>query len=247
MAEWCIGRIVAHERNFLVSHSDQLSGQWAASKSVFEYRYLSEMTLTVLGSTGDIGKCIGKAAKAFGMNVVGYSRSGGRDGDDETCFDEQVTDLTTALQAADYIVAVLPSTDATRGLLTLDKLQTANAEAGGRSPVLINVGRGDLVSSETLTRALDEGHLSAVILDVMDPEPLPPDSPLWKHPKVTISPHVSALTRGKDVPKVILQQYKHYCHAVAQNEDNKIGKDSISAMTAIASSLNYVVDWNKGY
>ncbi|KAL3918061.1 MAG: hypothetical protein SGARI_007564 [Bacillariaceae sp.] len=243
MAEWCIGRIISHERNFASSQRDQGNAEWAASTEILEYRYLSEMTLSVLGSTGDIGQCIGRAAKAFGMYTVGYSRSGGRKNDgNKSVFDEQTTSLQEALQAADYVVSVLPSTDATRGLLTLETLESANVKNGGKSPVLINVGRGDLVSSEAaLIQALDAGHISAAILDVMDPEPLPSSSELWRHPKVTISPHVSALTRGKDVPKVILEQYQRYCEAV------KYGDGDDDDMAKIAEKLHYVVDWNKGY
>ncbi|KAL3916071.1 MAG: hypothetical protein SGARI_008044, partial [Bacillariaceae sp.] len=211
MAEWVIGRILSHERGFALSQRDQANKQWAQSSEILEYRYLNEMTVSILGSTGDIGRCIGKACKAFGMKTVGYSRSGGNADDTNDVFDEQTTNLVTALQAADYIVSVLPSTEATRGLLTLDKLQAANSQNGEKSPpVLINVGRGDLISTDTILQALDDNHLSAAILDVFEEEPLPQDNPLWNHPKVTISPHVSALTRGKDVPKVILEQYERY-------------------------------------
>ena len=96
-----------------------------------------------------------------------------------------------------------------------------------KSPVFINVGRGDLISTDTILQALDANHLRAAILDVTEEEPLPPDNPLWTHPKVTISPHVSALTRGKDVPQLVLEQYKRY------QQD--------------PSTLLYQVDWDKGY
>jgi phosphoglycerate dehydrogenase-like enzyme len=243
MAEWCLGRIIAHERNFAASHQDQHDRQWRASASSssssrqMEYRYLSELTLTVLGATGDIGQCICQMAKAMGMHkVVGYSSSSSRQRSSSsnsdttttttTICDEYTNDLADALRQADYVVSVLPSTPATRGLLSLETLRAA-ANKKKKSPVLINVGRGDLITTDTLLTALQEEHLSAAILDVMEQEPLPSDSPLWTHPQVVISPHVSALTRGKDVPKLVLEQLERYQHD--------------------PTSLRYVVDWNKGY
>ncbi|KAG7342625.1 D-isomer specific 2-hydroxyacid dehydrogenase, NAD binding domain containing protein [Nitzschia inconspicua] len=228
MAEYTLGRIIAHERHFAASHNDQLQRQWAASKQILQYRYLSELTLTVLGATGDIGRCICHSAKAMGMTVVAYTRSDTQEG---IC-DLYTSNLTVALQQADYIVSVLPSTHETRGLLSLETIQVANRSNGGKSPVLINVGRGDLISTDTVMQALQQQHLSGAILDVLEQEPLPVDSPLWTHPNVTISPHVSALTRGKDVPKLILEQYQRYLQD--QDQDDK-------------SSLRYIVDWNKGY
>jgi phosphoglycerate dehydrogenase-like enzyme len=220
MAEWCIGRIIERERNFVASHQDQSNRHWAATRSqISQYRYLSELTLAVLGATGDIGKCICQAAQALEMTVVKYSSQGRENA--------TTNNLAMALQQADYIVSVLPSTPQTRGLLTLAALQVANPQQGGKSPVLINVGRGDLISTSTLLQAIHQKHLSGAILDVTEQEPLPPDSPLWIHPQVIISPHVSALTRGRDVPQLILQQLYRY-----QQDPN---------------SLHYMVDWNRGY
>ena len=73
---------------------------------------------------------------------------------------------------------------------------------------------------------MDKKWLSAAILDVFEVEPLPEESKLWNRHDVIISPHVSGLTQGKDVPKVFLENYERW----------KAGKD-----------LLYVVDWMKGY
>ena len=108
IAEWCLARIISHERNFEKSGKDQKTKRWAGSTEVLHYRYLSDLTLTILGC-GDIGMCIAKAAKAFGMRVVGYVRS-----DRELQnFDECSTCLEAMMQKADYLVSVLPSTSNT--------------------------------------------------------------------------------------------------------------------------------------
>jgi phosphoglycerate dehydrogenase-like enzyme len=223
IAEWCLSRIISHERGFAASRKDQDEHQaWAKSTEVLDYRYLADLTLSILGC-GDIGICIAKAAKAFGMTVVGFSTT---PIPDEPFLDRSVTDLKAALQTGDYVVSVLPSTKSTRGLLTLDVLSAANKENGGKSPVFLNVGRGDVTNTGTLLQALQENHISAAILDVFEVEPLPKANPLWKHPKVTISPHVSGLTRAQDVPKLVVEQYERYCQ----------GK-----------GLMYKVDWKKTY
>ena len=140
------------------------------------------------------------------------------------------TDLTNALQQADYVVSVLPSTPATRDLLSNGVLQVASRAHGGKSPVFINVGRGDVVSEDCLIQALDQQYLSAAILDVFPVEPLPAGSPLWTRSDVVISPHVSGITRASDVPAVFLDNYQRYCQ-----EGGGPGK------------LQFIVDWEKGY
>src|SRR5205807_8294683 len=60
-----------------------------------------------------------------------------------------------------------------------------------KGAMLVNVGRGKHVVAEDLIRALDSGQLSHAALDALWPEPLPPESPLWRHPKVTVMPHVA--------------------------------------------------------
>lgn len=176
IAEWCLARIIAHERNFAATAADQKIKGWAVSREVTEYRYLSDLTLTILGGCGDIGSCIGRAAQAFGMNVVAYSRTPRPS--PGPGWDEVKSDLTHALQRGDYVVSVLPSTPATRDLLSGDALSVAAQENGGKSPVFLNVGRGDVVSEESLVKALDKKFISGAILDVFSEEPLPADSPL---------------------------------------------------------------------
>ena len=63
--------------------------------------------------------------------------------------------------------------------------------------VLVNIGRGSIVNTEALMEALCSGHIAAAGLDVTDPEPLPPDHPLWDCPNVLITPHISGLGASK--------------------------------------------------
>ena len=99
------------------------------------------------------------------------------------------------LAEADFYVAVLPSTPQTRGLLDGGAL----APCAPKKPTLINCGRGDLLSEQSIISALDGGQLSHYVGDVFAPEPLDAASPLWRHPEVTVTPHNSAVTQPSDV------------------------------------------------
>ena len=87
------------------------------------------------------------------------------------------------------IRCLLPLTPETRGILNRDTL--GRLQPGG---VLINVARGAHLVEEDLLALLDEGHLAAATLDVFRTEPLPSDHPFWQHPKITVTPHMSART-----------------------------------------------------
>jgi len=87
----------------------------------------------------------------------------------------------------------LPSTPDTRGLLgraTLERLP--------RGAHVINIARGDIVVDEDLLALLESGHLAGAMLDVFHTEPLPPDHPFWHHPRIVVTPHVSAATLVAD-------------------------------------------------
>ena len=227
IAEWALARIIEHERGFAAAASDQLKRSWAGSKGkVLKYRYLSSLTLSVLGC-GDIGRCIAAVAQGFGMRTIGYTRTPREENNEgQGGVDEYTTDLSHALQSADYVVSALPSTPETRRLLSGEALAIACKDKGGKCPVFLNVGRGDVIDEASIVRALDSQYISAAILDVFEVEPLPVDSPLWSHNKVVVSPHVSGLTQASDVPKVFLSNYERHI-------DGK--------------SLHHLVDWNKGY
>jgi len=97
--------------------------------------------------------------------------------------------LEGVLARSDVLVNTLPSTPATRGLLDAARLARLPRDA-----FVVNASRGDQLDADALRRLLDDGHLSGALLDVFAVEPLPPDDPLWRHPKVTITPHVAATT-----------------------------------------------------
>lgn len=102
------------------------------------------------------------------------------------------TELGAFLARTDILVALIPLTDDTRGMLNR-RLFAGLARDGvlGR-PVVINAGRGGLQIEADILACLDDGTLGAATLDVFETEPLPAASPLWSHPRVTLTPHNAA-------------------------------------------------------
>src|SRR5204862_7624916 len=100
---------------------------------------------------------------------------------------------------SDALVCLLPLTSQTKGVLNASVL--GKIKKGG---CVINLARGGHLVDGDLVAALDSGHLAHAYLDVFEPEPLPADDPLWRHPRVSITPHSAALTDPRTaLPKVV--------------------------------------------
>lgn len=141
---------------------------------------------------GRIGRRIGEALRAIGMEVTGIVRTPRPDPDFPLATAAELPDL---LAGARLLVLAAPSTAATCNLVDAGLLAR-----GSTRLLLVNVGRGDLVESQALLAALDRGTLGWAVLDVFPEEPLPPDSPLWRHPGVTVTPHHS----GPSTPRAMV-------------------------------------------
>ncbi len=152
----------------------------------------------VLLGTGDIGSNAARRLKALGARVTGVCRSGRSN---ESAFDrvEPVGVLEALLPGADVLVLALPATAETEGILSRERLALLPERA-----YVVNVGRGSAIDQGALVEALRARRLAGAALDVMVPEPLPADHPLWDCPNVILTPHVSgnmslALTCELDV------------------------------------------------
>ncbi len=141
--------------------------------------------LGVLGM-GPIGREIARLGAALRMRVIGMTR---QPKGDEPCETWPLSRLDDLLPLADWLALALPLTAETRGLISADAI--SRMKPGAR---LLNVGRGDLVDEAALAAALDSGALGGAGLDVFATEPLPPESPLWSHPRVIVTPHSSGTT-----------------------------------------------------
>ena len=146
------------------------------------WRTLHGKTAAIVG-TGIVGAAIGELLKAFGMHVVGISRTPRL----ENGFDEimPVDRLLDAAARADYLINVLPAAP-----YNFTLFDGAVFAAMKPSAYYISAGRGQTVDETALIAALREGRIAGAALDVFQTEPLPPDSPLWNLPNVFITPHV---------------------------------------------------------
>jgi phosphoglycerate dehydrogenase-like enzyme len=145
---------------------------------------LHDRTLGIVGF-GGTGRAVAERALAFGMRVLAVDIEDvpGLAGVEAVWKPERLADL---LGASDVLVICLPLTKATHHLFARDLLGKMK-----RGSILINVTRGAIVHGPDLLAALDDEHLAGVGLDVTDPEPLPADHPLWKHPRAVVTPHTA--------------------------------------------------------
>ena len=150
------------------------------------YSLLMGKTAVVVG-VGVVGIAIGQLLKAFGMRVVGVSRTPRTiDGFDEMLPTDQ---LNEAAQGADFLINVLPSNADNNGLFDRTLFAAMQSTA-----YYISAGRGQTVDEAALITALRERWIAGAGLDVFHTEPLPPDSPFWELPNVFITPHLGGYT-----------------------------------------------------
>ena len=189
LTEGMVEYVVAHVlRIHLATDTHVLNqeGAWRQRQTLPPF-LARHRTVLILG-LGVLGKACLEALANLNFRVSGWSRSpksidgasiySGSDG------------LNDALAQADIVVLLLPSTADTRNLL--DSRRFASMKQGA---AIINPGRGPLIDDEALLDALDKGRIASATLDVFREEPLPPTHPFWRHPKVTVTPHVASETR----------------------------------------------------
>ncbi|CAG9859348.1 unnamed protein product [Phyllotreta striolata] len=196
MSEYCVAQIINFERHMKYLLENQKSKIWEKNELTRGYRALFELTVGIMG-LGNIGLRVGKTLHMMGCNVIGYGRRSNFDSEKNNFVSMYFSgnDLRDMLRKCDYVINLLPNTKVTTGFLNGDVL----ANCAERGAVFINVGRGSVISEDSLMNALKNKWISGAILDVIDREPLPSSSPLWDLPNVIITPHVSCVSRVQDM------------------------------------------------
>ncbi len=164
---------------------------------------------------GELGQACGLALTHLGFKVAGYRRTQAVD----NVFTDELG-LSQLLKQSDIIINLLPLTPSTRGFFNAERFAQFKSSA-----CFINLARGDHIDEAALHAALNS-QLDHAILDVFSIEPLPQDSWFWKHPKVTITPHVAADSRPETVFKVVAENMRRY---------------------ALGQPLQYIVERARGY
>lgn len=204
IAEHMLGMLLELFKKLELYRDAQKSGAWQSQGAV---KAVYGSTVLVLGM-GDIGGEFAVRCKALGAKVIGVRRS------PRPCpeYADEVhllEDLDSLLPQADVVAITLPGTDATRGLMSRERL--AKMKEGA---VLLNVGRGFIVDTEALCDALERGHLSGAGVDVTDPEPLPPTHRLWNIPTAVVTPHISGFYHLRETHErivgIFLENLRHF-------------------------------------
>ncbi|GAA6196027.1 glyoxylate/hydroxypyruvate reductase A [Pseudophaeobacter arcticus] len=191
IAQYCLAYVLQGQRNILAHAANQARASWES----LEPKENHKTRVGVLGM-GHIGGETAALMRDLGFEVHGWSRSA-KDMEGVTCH-HGAESLEPMLGICDYICAILPSTGETRGLINAQTLAAMKPGA-----TFINAGRGDLVDEAALIADLDRGHLGHAVLDVFCTEPLPEQDPLWAHPQVTITPHISGWHLGEALQDVV--------------------------------------------
>jgi phosphoglycerate dehydrogenase-like enzyme len=186
MAEHVLGMMLALSRHFQYFLKAQQQGHWVRDAAP-QLTDLDGKTVLVVG-LGGIGTEVARRAHALGMRVVA-TRASGRNGPDFVSYVGLPDELLKLARDADFVVNCTPLTPQTTGIFNREFFDSLKPGA-----YFISVGRGRSTVTDDLIAALKSGRLAGAGLDVVDPEPLPSDSPLWRLPNVIITPHVSADT-----------------------------------------------------
>lgn len=198
MSEYVVFQVLRLHRQDL----DYLAQQRAAEWREHPQKNAAERPVGILGF-GTLGQDAGKKLKALGFDVAGWSRR-----------PKDVPGIPTYAGAAGFdailarseiLVSLLPLTRETEALL--------DARALARLPrgaAIVNAGRGRTLVEADLLAALDSGQLSGAVLDVFQAEPLPPDHPFWRHPRIVVTPHIAADTHPATAIAAVVEAIREF-------------------------------------
>lgn len=179
MAETALWAALALQRGFFGYAAQQRAGAWRQHAQ----RRADETRVAVLG-LGQMGQAVAARLAQQGLAVSGWSTRHGS--------------VETVLSDADIVISLLPLTPATTGFF--DRARFAQMRRGAG---FVNLARGAQVVEADLLAALEDGQLSHAVLDVFATEPLPAGHAFWRHPKVTVLPHVAAQTDPRSAAQVV--------------------------------------------
>eukprot|EP00039_Didymoeca_costata_P000070 m.44018 g.44018 ORF g.44018 m.44018 type:complete len:232 (+) comp10036_c0_seq2:460-1155(+) len=158
-----------------------------------------ERHVAILG-LGQLGTACARALQNLNFKLLGWGRTPKDVNDLNIKYFHGEEGLKSVLKQAEIVIILLPNTPETEKLMDGEHLGLLPKGA-----VLINAGRGSVVDETALLKELDEGRLEHATLDVFCEEPLPESHVFWKHPRVTVTPHIAAATRPKTAAQVLVQ------------------------------------------
>ena len=202
MWEYVLTAIMHHLKDFSKYTRQESYQYWQQHR----YKTIPETTVAVLG-LGQIGGYVAKQLAKIGFKVLGWSNSPKKIRKVKNYIGQK--QLQTLLKKTDVLVNILPLTDATQGILNKDLFQQLPKDA-----YVINVGRGGHLVEMDLLDCIENKHLAGATLDVFAQEPLSPNHPFWKEPKIKITPHVASLTNVESAVNQVVENYNRMVRGV---------------------------------
>jgi glyoxylate/hydroxypyruvate reductase A len=203
MTEYVTLHVLMHHRRQRLYDAQQRQRLWYEHPQPAAH----EVHVGIMG-LGVLGRDAAEVLVRLGFQVAGWSRAP-RALPGIMCF-HGAAGLDAFLARSEILVCLLPHTPETDGIINLALLRKLDRDGALGGAFLINAGRGRLQVDDDIVRALDEGTLAGVTLDVFPTEPLPATSPLWAHPNVTITPHNSAASVPEEVVGYIVKQIERF-------------------------------------
>ena len=185
MTEYIVLHVLMHHRQQRRIDENQRNKVWDS----FPTHAARELSVGIMG-LGVMGVDSAIRLRNIGFRVAGWSRGRKHIHGVESFAGAEEFDA--FLARTDVLVSLLPATADTDGIINRATIRKLSRKGPFGAPIIINAGRGRQQMAEDILAALDAGELHAATLDVFVPEPLPPDSPLWTHPRVTVTPHCAA-------------------------------------------------------
>ena len=202
LGEFALASILYFAKDIPRLRRDQAAQAWAP----FPMERVEGQTVGIVGY-GDIGRAVATRARAVGLRILAMKRHAPTAPDAVVERYYPPAELPAMLAVCDYVVVAAPLTAETRHMM-------GEAEFAAMKPsaVLINVGRGPVVDTDALVRALTRKQIKGAGLDVVDPEPLPAGHPLWAMENVLLSPHSADQVVGwkADAMRFFLEQYARF-------------------------------------
>lgn len=198
MVEYVCWAVLGLHRDMPRYRQAQQAERW----SPVPVRPAARRRVGVLG-LGSLGQAVLKQLRSFGFDCAAWSRSR-HDVEGVQCH-AGADELAPFLARTEILICLLPLTDATRGFL--DARLFAALPAGAS---LVQVGRGPQLVQQDLLSALGSGQLAHAVIDVCDPEPLPAGHPFWRHPQITLTPHIASMTQAESAAEVLIDNLERF-------------------------------------
>jgi phosphoglycerate dehydrogenase-like enzyme len=192
MADWALAAIAFCVRGFHAAAAAQREGRWARDAftgGAVPLRELADTRVGIIG-LGGVGRAVARRCAAVGMEVRGVRRCPSRRRPAGVQWVGGPRDVVRLARWSHVLVIAAPQTAATRQLVDSQVLDALPPDS-----FIVNLARGALLDEEALLAHLERGQLAGCVLDVFQAEPLPAGHPFWNHPRVLLTPHVSAVSQ----------------------------------------------------